>query len=141
MIRMTKSRFVPLLFTGMLGACISLASTLPDAVSQPGEDAMESVQAALLPGMMDASASFANTGSSSPATVSTSPFQARSGGLSGVADVADTRDRPDNMGSGCVPEPVSMLLTMGGLLGIIAVRRFGGRALQPVPSPLQRHDL
>jgi hypothetical protein len=132
----TVRRLALLLAAGALAPCISLASSLPGTADK----AMDSAQSALLPSMMDAAASFTDTGNSSPAIVPPSPLQTRSGGLTGIADAADAQDRPDNMGNGCVPEPVSIFLMASGMLGLVSVRRFSrtSRQLVPVSAPAAR---
>jgi hypothetical protein len=87
--------------------------------------------------MMDASASFTDTGNASPATATgreagagpESPSAPRAASRAGVSSgdlsAAANADGVDGQNHhGCVPEPVSMILTTGGLLGLIGARRF-----------------
>jgi|HubBroStandDraft_1064217.scaffolds.fasta_scaffold01279_4 hypothetical protein len=114
----TVARVVLLLSAGILGTCISLASTLPGPVSKPEGDT-DAAPASLLPPMMDSSASFTDTGSTGAAPEShaaPAPLDARVDSSDGPGA------QPDN--KGCVPEPVSIILMTSGLLGLIAARRF-----------------
>src|SRR5580693_8628003 len=62
-----SSRLLMLLSAGMLGACLMLASTLPGPAAHPGEETVDAASSAMLPRMMDASGSFTDTGTASPA--------------------------------------------------------------------------
>ena len=87
----------------------------------------------LLPTMLDASASYADTGNSAPADAAEgetgatqgSPAQmphlsarVASGDLAAVGNA-----QPDH--NGCTPEPVTTILMASGILGLFAVRRLG----------------
>jgi len=101
----------------------------------PEGQTTDAAPSALLPTLMHASASFANTNTSPPAAsapTDASPeapappvagLQARvaSGDLSNLSTL-DGID-PDHMGHGCVPEPASMILMTSGVLGLIVARR------------------
>jgi hypothetical protein len=128
----TFNRYAGLILAGMLAACISFGSTLP--TSKAGS-ADEAGTAGMLPNMMDASSSYTDTGAVSPATPTvqengpsiTAP--ATPAGLnatvaSGEFSPASTNRTAGSNHQGCVPEPVSVILMTGGLLGLIAVRRF-----------------
>lgn len=131
----TANRVVVLLSAGMLSACISLATSLPGQVSKTTGDTIDIAPASLLPGMMDASASFTTTGETAT-TVSIgreTPIEpalpaapvvsgpVTSGEISTTVAL-DGADGPDH--KGCVPEPVSLLLMTSGLLGLAGARRF-----------------
>jgi hypothetical protein len=128
----TVSRVILLLVTGMLGACISPASTLSAPVQKAG-DTTDMAPSSLLPGLMDASVSYTDTVSASPAAergsgvVLESPVAPATALNARVASgelVAEVREsvQPDH--DGCTPEPVSIVLTTSGLLGLIGARRF-----------------
>ena len=134
----TVRRLVLVLSAGVLGAGISLASTLPDPVSKPAGAATDAAPSALLPTMMDASTSFADSGNTTPSTAAAPATpslplgpSASGGGVSSGDVSTGLREKPDH--TGCVPEPVSTILMTSGLLGLIVARRFR--------SSSQRHDL
>lgn len=132
----TTNRIALLLSTGFLGACISLASTLPGPAPEKAGDTVDTAPASLLPEMMDASVSYTDTANASPVTApgavdtaaametSAAPVAALNARVASgelIAGASDTA-QPDH--KGCMPEPVSMVLMTGGLLGLIAARRF-----------------
>jgi len=125
----TIHRVAALFSAGMLAACLSLASTLPKPTGEG-----DSATSAALPGMMDASSSYASTGSETPAlapggnasaveTPAAAPLrtQVASGELS---PANKTSGAAGSDHQGCVPEPVSVILMTSGLLGLLAARRF-----------------
>ena len=124
----TLSRLVLPFAASVLGAGISLASTLPRSVStQP---------AAPLPKMMDASASYADTGNVAPAAGTERETGAGPQSSSASMPALHARVASDELSGGpidhCkppepqghVPEPMSIVLMTSGLLGLIGARRF-----------------
>jgi hypothetical protein len=119
----------------MLGASISLASTLSGpAADKATESTMDAAPASLLPGLVDTSVAYTDTGNASPAAAGAANFavaqapapaatalnaRVASGEL--VAGASDTA-LPDH--NGCMPEPVSIMLMTSGLAGLIVARRF-----------------
>jgi hypothetical protein len=139
----TLSRLVVPIAASILGAAISLASTLPRPVStQPAGETTDATQSTLLPKMMDASASYADTGNASPATATERETgagpQSSSASMSGL----HARVAPDELSGGLVdqckpiqpqghvPEPMSIVLMTSGLLSLIGVRRFRKSAVR-----------
>ena len=133
----TLSRLVLPLAASILGAAISLASTLPRPASpQPAGETTEAAQSTPLPKMMDTSASYADTGNASPATATERETGAGSQSSSASIPAQHARVAPDELSGGpvdkCkpippqghVPEPMSIILMTSGLLGLIGVRRF-----------------
>jgi len=133
----TFSRFVLPLAAGVLGAGISLASTLPRPISdQPAGETTDAASSTLLPRMMDAAASYADTGNATPATATERETgagpQSSSASLPALhatvasdelSGAAVDRFQPADL-QAPVPEPVSMILMTSGLLGLIGARRF-----------------
>jgi hypothetical protein len=133
----TLSRLVPPLAASILGAAISLASSLPRAVStQPAGETTEAAQSTPLPKMMDTSASYVDTGNASPANATERETGASPQSSSASIPAQHARVAPDELSGGpvdqCkpvqpqghVPEPMSIILMTSGLLGLIGVRRF-----------------
>jgi hypothetical protein len=115
----TVQRVQVLLASGLLTACISLASTLPGPAHKSGED-MGSNES-MLPRMMDSSASYTET--ARPEEPESTPLHARI--ASGDTLPAASPDSGNgSQGQSCVPEPMSLLLMAGGLFGLISARRF-----------------
>ena len=118
------NRVAALLLTGVLTACLSLASTLP--APKGGEEAGP---AGLLPSMMDASSSYMDTGAATPAApAAAAPVPAGMQTRVASGEFSPAAARPANNTPGrpdCpTPEPLSVVLMSGGLLGLFAVRRF-----------------
>jgi hypothetical protein len=121
-----------LLVSGLLTACISLASTLPGPAHKSGED-MGSSESTMLPRMMDSSAAYPETGTAAPIAGQESgarmeapesaPMHARVASGDSLPAASPQESNGSN-GQSCVPEPVSVLLMAGGLLGLICARRF-----------------
>jgi hypothetical protein len=124
----TLSRLVLPLAASLLGACISLASTVPRPVSTE--------PATPLPNMMDASASYADTGNASPATATERETGAGPQSSSASIPALHAKVASEELSGGpvdhCkppepqghVPEPMSIILMTSGLLGLIGARRF-----------------
>ena len=131
----TVTRAVKLLSTCLLGACISLASTLAGPAAQPAADTVDASPSAVLPALLDTSASFTGTGGDSTATGADERNGIGPESPAAPANILNTRvasgepgttlgidgSEPDH--GGCVPEPLSLILMTSGLLGLIGARR------------------
>lgn len=116
-------RAVAMLSAAVVGTCIALASTLPGPIPSNGVATLDIAPSSLLPKLMDASSSYADTGNSSPAatvTVTAPVARVSSGPLSLGVSTDGLDALPDH--GGCVPEPVSLVLMSTGILGLLGVR-------------------
>ena len=134
--RKTLSCVVLPLAAGLLGAGLSLASTLPHPSSDVAGETTGDAPSALLSKMMDASASYADTGNAGPAPAAERETGAGPKNSSAWMPASHARVAPDELSGGpvdhckpndpqgSVPEPMSIILMTSGLLGLIVARRF-----------------
>lgn len=118
-----------ILLAGAVAACLSFASTLP----KPSGDS-DSTTSVTLPTLMDSSASYSSTGAEAPAAAGShqpagidtptpsSPLNTTV--ASGTLSPASHPDGASSNHQNCVPEPMSVVLMAGGILGLFAARRF-----------------